>query len=97
MAFSCNGPLSCLVQALAAAQLEEYPAGAQYAHAAPAVLLRGTLLVRGHRASLADGLPSGMPAGRAEQVLTAAILPIFSSTDYACFPPATARFPGGRS
>lgn len=49
-----------LVQALAAAGLEEYEPGALYEHSASAVLLRGTLLVRGHRASLAEGLPPGM-------------------------------------
>ena len=48
-----------LVQALAAAGLEEYEPGALYEHSASAVLLRGTLLVRGRRASLAEGLPPG--------------------------------------
>jgi hypothetical protein len=51
-----------LVQALAAAQLEEVGAGGRYAHAAPAVLLRGSLRARGVRASLAEGLPAGAAA-----------------------------------
>ncbi len=51
-----------LVQALAAAQLEEVGAGGRYAHAAPAVLLRGSLRVRGVCASLAEGLPAGEAA-----------------------------------
>ena len=58
-----------LVQALAAAGLEELDPRALYEHSASAVLLRGSLLVRGHRASLADGLPPGTGLSRGQGVI----------------------------